>query len=117
MKIVDAISNLERDTIIRHLAAHGKWRAVRGGATIDLACFAPGGDIQYAVTLDRHVIVNARAKTVQAAVLEVNDLIRTRRQDPMAGRAPDPHRTGMLQLVRHKHRAQPSELLPYEDVS
>ena len=111
MKIVDAISNLERDTIIRHLAQHGKWRAVRGSAMVDLARFTAGGEIHYSVTLDRHLIVSARAKTVEAALDDVNAIIHRRALPPMAGRAADPRRRGVPQLVRQLPRHAGSESL------
>jgi hypothetical protein len=82
----EAISNLERAHIIQQLAHHGKWKAERMGATVEMARFRTLTDgrrvystsaslVYYSVTLAGHLVVSARADTVGQAVDDVNKII------------------------------------------
>jgi hypothetical protein len=113
---IDAISTHEACTIIQHLPLHGKWRATRMGADVEIVRLstATGNQIHYSVTIERTLVVTARAQTVKAAVDDINSIIHGRTPVALAGRAVrDPNHTGTPHLVRqrHKHGATESDSL------
>lgn len=70
------ISNVQRSSIIHHLALHGKWRGTRRGARLRIVRFptASGERVIYSVRIGGETI-SAPAATVFEAVAELNDLV------------------------------------------
>jgi hypothetical protein len=104
---MEAISRLERGSIMRTLRDSGKWEADRGGAHIRLYTFTAGGREQIHYIVGRGSLnVSGQARDVADALAKVNHIAAGRRDERRVAPAPPPVLSGM---PRGAYR------LPYKD--
>ena len=103
---IDAISSHEASHIIRLVNLKLKWEGTRLGFPIEIVWLKNKAmsRIHYSVRVSPHRVLSGPAVTVRAAIDEVNQIIRGRAPQSVAGRASEPQSTGLPYLVRARHR-------------